>query len=1265
MTAEPEVRTELCEVSKVAIVEDSGLDMSSSEDPPKVAAYNNGVIMYVDDDNEEVQAEDTDLNANEKDDPDASYVFVSRSNSANVVLIGRDANDECIDKSCIVPLSKVGSLNKDVEGQVRELNDENGEIVPQDYNCTAEGTDVTPDSLLVKPDVVGDDVLVQAQNATAILEPGCQSLNGNAKIEDQIEDDSASDLEEKLKFPTMVSEVGHPGTPQFDDGKIDSEEQTKLTPSAVVGKVQESEFLVLEASGHHDGEEKPEKKNNITHTSSREIEEALPGLPECKSLVLDGGKLNSEEHANAELPTELKGNQESQVMVSEVVKCKLPESVVVEEQTKLEFPQEMKESFDSPITMPESTESESYQLDDVEKKLKEEQINDLRLNIKENLECQLVVTDDLSTGIDEGSKVAKLAHETIVPVETEFADDLVLDENKDSYPISYVEDSNTLAKILKEHIDGIHNTTELSGSSENSESLPAPAYCKISEFDIGSEPVESTLYSAAKDAKLEIEDKNDTVGGDIITSCNKVSSGTDFELPSFGPEGEASTLSFPCVNIDSEDSNRVTDSACIQPIAANSLDLEYHANDSVQNRSGVDINSQSLVESCPPISGRDVTCNDSDVCRLEVSSAFDSGSAPNCGLETMNVQDGGALVNGGDGDDDDNHKCQKIDSGRVQRSEFSPPLLEGSSAYALNGQSEGVEEAVKRPFHFLVKIPRYDDEKLRDQIRHAQLQVDEKTHRRDAVGVDILQIKANCQQFDRNQEAAKSEGSAATRLVKLKRQEIDSAESVLNRVKNAISVKDIDVSISNKKLMLEHETVPLTQEKQLIREINQLKRHREQLSLNMGSQDEVQQASDIEKRLKILKKELDGLKEKVLKAKATTEAAKKKFNDERKKLREFSAKFRAADDIRQKAFSHLQNLKRQLYEKNTQFRKYKDDSIAANDYASHGDKAALHHLCVNQVETFMESWNKDDEYRKEYIRCNTRNTLRRSRTLDSRALGPDDEQNALPNVVGEQIDRSISTVGKANSDLPILTLEQKKLVSTVAGEETYGKPEQKDDTAETRKPTSRTSLATVSGVDEPEEMSDEECKPTKEEQELARKEEELKKEEAAAKLKEQRRLEEKAKAKEALERTRRNAEKAQVRAELRAQKEAEQKEREREKRAKKNKKKRAAVAEATDGNNEGDTASSSESAVVTTKEPEIEESLSTITKKPQKQFQFRKQSKAKSIPPPLRNRGKRKRIQQWIWIIVTAVLVLAVFLLGNHGFYSNLGQNLRMRGYGF
>lgn len=200
----------------------------------------------------------------------------------------------------------------------------------------------------------------------------------------------------------------------------------------------------------------------------------------------------------------------------------------------------------------------------------------------------------------------------------------------------------------------------------------------------------------------------------------------------------------------------------------------------------------------------------------------------------------------------------------------------------------------------------------------------------------------------------------------------------------------------------------------------------------------------------------------------------------------------------------------------------------------------------------MELWNKNDDFRKEYVRCNNRSTLRRLRTSDGRSLGPDEEPPIIPDIVRATKD-NLATVLST-------TPEQAKRVALapVESEKPDDKSEKPDDKsakkvgqpkieiAKTKKPvkpaSSEISPATASGRNDIEDDKVEEPKLTKEEEELARKAEELRKEEAAARLREQRRLEEMAKAKEAQERKKRIAEKAQARAAIRAQKEAEEKE---------------------------------------------------------------------------------------------------------------------------
>ncbi|KAF8404626.1 hypothetical protein HHK36_009514 [Tetracentron sinense] len=92
--------------------------------------------------------------------------------------------------------------------------------------------------------------------------------------------------------------------------------------------------------------------------------------------------------------------------------------------------------------------------------------------------------------------------------------------------------------------------------------------------------------------------------------------------------------------------------------------------------------------------------------------------------------------------------------------------------------------------------------------------------------------------------------------------------------------------------------------------------------------------------------------------------------------------------------------------------------------------------------------------------------------------------------------------------------------------------------------------------------------------------------------------------------------------------------------------------EATNGSNEGEAAPSSENTPSeTTLEPETEEEPTTVARRLQKPSL--KQMKTKPLPLSLRNKGRR-RMQPWIWVLM-ALLVLALFLVGNSGFSPSFG----------
>ncbi|TYI31923.1 hypothetical protein ES332_A04G020800v1 [Gossypium tomentosum] len=144
----------------------------------------------------------------------------------------------------------------------------------------------------------------------------------------------------------------------------------------------------------------------------------------------------------------------------------------------------------------------------------------------------------------------------------------------------------------------------------------------------------------------------------------------------------------------------------------------------------------------------------------------------------------------------------------------------------------------------------------------------------------------------------------------------------------------------------------------------------------------------------------------------------------------------------------LQCLKKQSYEKNKHFFQYKDDLNKANELGWKGNKMALQNFCINQADKFMDLWNNNDEFRKEYVRCNERSTLWRLSTLDGRALGLGEVPLVIPGAVSGRafVNHTMSgltskdrtqeevAVAKAEKVLAAKVVEQKKFMQSAPTE---------------------------------------------------------------------------------------------------------------------------------------------------------------------------------------------------------------------------------------
>ncbi|CAL5063647.1 unnamed protein product [Urochloa decumbens] len=566
---------------------------------------------------------------------------------------------------------------------------------------------------------------------------------------------------------------------------------------------------------------------------------------------------------------------------------------------------------------------------------------------------------------------------------------------------------------------------------------------------------------------------------------------------------------------------------------------------------------------------------------------------------------------------------------------------------------------------YMIKVPRFAGEDIWAKTQAAQAHLDRLTQERDAINRRKQEQRAVCDQYKEKLEVARQEEREARAAHGEKKNDLNSLRSVIGKMHQANSIEEIDEMIAMKERNMQHVTISLKAEKALLKEINDLKAQRKQLSSNIGSKAEINEAfdqkEDIHERHKVLKKDSDVLFTNLKSLEEKRRKIIKSLDDERAALGKLNEEYRVANELRQKAYSEWSELKQEPYKKNQYFFAYKESRNAAETFKMEGDVRRLQSHCRDQIERVMEMWNKNEDFRKQYVEANKISTLKRLGTPDGRRLGPDEDPPVIP-IIPSRRPMNTSPLTASSPDVPTVTsvpapaLAAPASASVPAKEDSFPvlpspqiskRAKSKASASSTQNENNAVTASEAEDIKQAEKekarLMEEEMELARKAEELARKEEELRRERAAAE-KERLRLEQKAKAKEAEERKRRKAEKEKERAEFKARKEAEEREK---KKAKKDKKKGStSVDPSTVGDSNAVTADTDSNASDNSREIDVPQP--TAPKRLSKPAAAIKQlNRVQPMPAPLRNRGRRK-IRQYILIAAAVLSVLALFVAGNY-----------------
>nr|VDC75316.1 unnamed protein product [Brassica rapa] len=428
------------------------------------------------------------------------------------------------------------------------------------------------------------------------------------------------------------------------------------------------------------------------------------------------------------------------------------------------------------------------------------------------------------------------------------------------------------------------------------------------------------------------------------------------------------------------------------------------------------------------------------------------------------------------------------------------------------------------------------------------------------------------------------------------------------------SEEELNNMIYSYQYRIQHESIPLTEEKQLLKEIRLLEGTRDKVIANEAVRAKIKesmgQKDDIQGQVKLMGAGLDGVKKERQAVSARINQLSEKVKANKDEIQVLENELKTVSEKRDKVYSNIREIRKQRDETNSGFYQGRNVLNRARDLAAQKNIDELEALANAEVEKFVSLWCSKKNFREDYEKRILASLDARQLSRDGRMRNPEEKALVTP-------------------EAPPVAKVPKAKVKQQPEEEPVSAPE--SDAAhvaqKTEKAKNALKVKNAVVVDDEDELYGL-GKPQKEE--------EKKIDEAT--MREMRKQEEIAKAKLAMERKKKQAEKAAAKAAKRAQMEADKREKkaitEREKKAKKNFDAEAEVPEVSDA--------------------EKEETEAQVEEKPQKE----KALKEKPIRNRIRSRGrpetlprailkrKMKSTNYWLWAAPTALVVPMLLVLG-------------------
>ncbi|CAH9144631.1 unnamed protein product [Cuscuta epithymum] len=597
-----------------------------------------------------------------------------------------------------------------------------------------------------------------------------------------------------------------------------------------------------------------------------------------------------------------------------------------------------------------------------------------------------------------------------------------------------------------------------------------------------------------------------------------------------------------------------------------------------------------------------------------------------------------------------------------------PIKEEIKSAPTINLPKDAVVEDWPEPqqihsFYF-VKYRSFKDQKLNAKIELAEKEL-QKIYQARSRMIDTLRAKkAARSELTNERKSLSAERQQYSSQMDEKRKVMEPLQQALGKLRGGgsrdrergpvIFSSEVELNnyIKSLEYRIQHESILMSEEKQIIREIKQLEGTREKVIANAAERAKIEESmgekESIQSQVKLIGVDLDGVR----KEKQALSAKLKQIDDERDALNKdidlLEKELDALAQERDKINESIVDLKKQRAQGNSSFFKYEKLNFEARQLANKKDIAALKVLSETEVEKFMTQWCNDKSFRDDYEKRLLQSLDMRQLSKDGRMRNPDEKPLVLPEApptttvallktTNQKPSKEDSAPPQSDASLPVSKAQKEKNNNNSSSNNSK---QPKEETNKTKKSSSsgvnvhKDDEEEIPGVTDVSKDKDSSVKEDKVDEEA---------------LRQAKREEELVKYREALERKKKKEEKAAAKAQLKAQKEAEKKLKDRERRAKKK------------GGGGGNTPdeSTEDASEITTEDAEREKSEEKVETAIEPK---RKEKKANTVRQRTRGKGssdihkvilkRKKAMNYWVWAAPAAAVAILLLLVIGYKFFA-------------